>query len=97
MYWPQICCVSFRSVVSIFCLNFIFQITRTVKFLSAISVVSHIVTPSWIEESNKAGTLLGALTISWKYLIVFDMSRSICFKLVALLLANLLEFVSFAL
>jgi len=34
------------------------KITRTVKFLSAISVVHHIVTPLWIEDSNKAGTLL---------------------------------------
>eukprot|EP00794_Sanderia_malayensis_P016834 gene16833-18532_t len=34
------------------------KITRTVKFLSAISVVSHIVTPPWIEDSFKASTLL---------------------------------------
>ena len=45
-------------------LNCPFQITRTVKFLSAISVVHHIVTPLWIEDSNKAGTLLGAVNIS---------------------------------
>ena len=61
------CCLFyiFSSKLShLLCRNFTFQITRTVKFLSAISVVHHIVTPLWIEDSNKAGTLLGAVTIS---------------------------------
>eukprot|EP00795_Rhopilema_esculentum_P012733 gene12733-3459_t len=42
------------------------KITRTVKFLSAISVVNHIVTPSWIEESNKVGSLLDEAEYSLK-------------------------------
>ena len=34
------------------------KIKRTIKFLSAMSVVSHVVHPEWIEKSIKSGTLL---------------------------------------
>ena len=34
------------------------RVTRTVKFLSGISVCRHIVTPEWVEECGRAGTLV---------------------------------------
>lgn len=34
------------------------RVTRTVKFLSGISVCRHIITPEWVEESGRAGRLV---------------------------------------
>jgi PAX-interacting protein 1 len=34
------------------------RVTRTVKFLSGISVCRHIVTPEWVEECGRAGRLV---------------------------------------
>jgi len=35
------------------------KVTRTVKFLTAVSVVKHIVTPEWLEESWKSQKFVG--------------------------------------
>lgn len=35
------------------------KVTRTVKFLTAISVVKHIVTPEWLEECFKCQKFIG--------------------------------------
>lgn len=35
------------------------KVTRTVKFLTAVSVVKHIVTPQWLEESWKSQKFVG--------------------------------------
>lgn len=35
------------------------KVTRTVKFLTAISVVKHIVTPEWLQESWKSQKFVG--------------------------------------
>lgn len=35
------------------------RVTRTVKFLTAISVVKHIVTPDWLEECFKSQAFVG--------------------------------------
>lgn len=35
------------------------KVTRTVKFLMAISVVKHVVTPDWLEECFKCQTFVG--------------------------------------
>lgn len=37
------------------------KVTRTVKFLTAISVVKHIVTPEWLEECFKCQKFVGKL------------------------------------
>lgn len=37
------------------------KVTRTVKFLTAISVVKHIVTPEWLEECFKCQKFVGEL------------------------------------
>ena len=34
------------------------RVTRTVKFLSGISVCRHIITPEWVEECGRAGRLV---------------------------------------
>lgn len=34
------------------------RVTRTVKFLSGISMCHHIVTPEWVEECGRAGRLV---------------------------------------
>ena len=34
-------------------------IARTVKFLAAISLVKHVVTPAWIEQSRRENKFLG--------------------------------------
>lgn len=34
------------------------RVTRTVKFLSGISVCRHIVMPEWVEECGRAGRLV---------------------------------------
>lgn len=39
------------------------KVTRTVKFLTAISVVKHIVTPEWLEECFKCQKFIGELTV----------------------------------
>ena len=36
-----------------------FQIIRTVKFLCAISVAHYVVSPDWIDKSQKSNSLLG--------------------------------------
>lgn len=38
------------------------KVTRTVKFLTAISVVKHIVTPEWLEECFKCQKFVGKLS-----------------------------------
>lgn len=35
------------------------KVTRTVKFLTAMSVVKHIVNPDWLEESWRSQTFVG--------------------------------------
>lgn len=35
------------------------KVTRTVKFLTAVSVVRHIVTPEWLDESLKCQKFIG--------------------------------------
>lgn len=37
------------------------KVTRTVKFLTAISIVKHIVTPEWLEECFKCQKFVGKL------------------------------------
>lgn len=37
------------------------KVIRTVKFLTAISVVKHIVTPEWLQESWKCQKFVGEL------------------------------------
>jgi len=37
------------------------SILRTIKFLTALSHVKHIVTPEWIEQSSRANRFLGEL------------------------------------
>uniref|UniRef100_A0A8C7HML6 PAX-interacting protein 1 n=1 Tax=Oncorhynchus kisutch TaxID=8019 RepID=A0A8C7HML6_ONCKI len=39
------------------------KVTRTVKFLTAMSIVKHIVTPEWLEESWKSQKFVGTLNI----------------------------------
>lgn len=58
------------------------KVTRTVKFLTAISVVRHIVTPEWLEECFKCQKFIGeccamvldfsdnAVAFSWIYLFI---------------------------
>ena len=41
------------------CTHIVFpRVTRTVKFLSGISVCHHIVTPEWVEECGRVGRLV---------------------------------------
>ena len=40
-------------------MSFCFQIIRTVKFLCAISVAHYVVSPDWIDKSQKSNSLLG--------------------------------------
>ena len=39
------------------------KVTRTVKFLTAMSIVKHIVTPEWLEESWKSQKFVGTLNM----------------------------------
>lgn len=39
------------------------KVTRTVKFLTAISVAKHIVTPEWLDESFKCQKFVGKETL----------------------------------
>lgn len=39
------------------------KVTRTVKFLTAISIVKHIVTPEWLEESWKGQKFAGMFLV----------------------------------
>lgn len=54
------------------------KVTRTVKFLTAVSVVRHIVTPEWLEEGFKCqkfigeGFLQGCCYLLWRDLETLD-------------------------
>jgi len=44
-----------------------FQIIRTVKFLCAISVAHYVVSPDWIDKSQKSNSLLGNYEYNHNY------------------------------
>lgn len=60
------------------------KVTRTVKFLTAISVVKHIVTPEWLEESWKSQKFVGESCVvrAWGLIYIsinLDGSEAPCF------------------
>lgn len=70
------------------------KVTRTVKFLTAISVVKHIVTPDWLEECFKRQAFVGAFRapqgkgrgapFQWRSCGIFLVYLSLFFKLIKL-------------
>jgi len=50
-------------------LHLLFQITRTVKFLSAVSICKFLVAPGWVDDSFEAKTFLGEYNITFSKIL----------------------------